>query len=101
VSKRKKIAKKIDVDYLAQLGNLTLSKKEKSLYEKQLGKAVKYIKILKEIKTRGVEPVAQVTRLENVFFPDQVDKSLTQKQALSNASKQRKGYFVTQRIKWE
>jgi len=92
---------KLNIEYLAQLVNLTLGKKEKKLFQKQLQDSVDYIKVLRELKVDGVSPVAQVTKSMNIYNSDKVVKSLTQKQALSGASKKERGYFVTKRIKWE
>ena len=93
--------KRLDIEYLAQLGNLSMTKKEKILFLRQLEDSVSYVEILKELDVGKVSPVAQVTKSVNVYRSDKVERSLSQKQALDNASKKKKGYFVTNRIKWE
>ncbi|MBL7078433.1 Asp-tRNA(Asn)/Glu-tRNA(Gln) amidotransferase subunit GatC [Candidatus Shapirobacteria bacterium] len=93
--------KKLDLDYLTQLGNLPLTRKEKKLFQKQLEDSISYVEILKELDVNKIEPAVQVTKLINVYRSDKAGKPLSQKQALSNAAKVKGGYFVTKRIKWE
>jgi len=83
-----------DVQHIAKLANLHLTKKEVRKFQKQLSETLDYIKILDELDTSKVEPTSQVTGKFNQFREDKVERSFTQKQALSNAKKTHKGYFV-------
>ena len=69
---------------------------EEKTLEKGFEQTLKVIDQLNELDTSQVKPTSQVTGLTNVWREDKVDKSrmLTQKQALSNAKKTHKGYFV-------
>ena len=89
---------KDEVNHIAKLANLKISPEETRLFQKQLSETLSYINKLNKLDTKNVKPTNQVTGLENVFREDEVLPSLTQKEALSNAKKTYKGYFVTKRI---
>ena len=73
-----------DVSHIAKLANLPLTEEEKKKFEKQLEETLSYI--------------SQVTGLENVERDDITTPSLTQEQALKNAPKTEKGFFVVESI---
>lgn len=55
-----------DVKKIAKLARLHLSEKEVKKFTEQLGGILKYAEILKEVDTEGIEPIAQITHLQNV-----------------------------------
>ena len=63
---------KEEVEKIALLARLGLSKEEKAIYAKQLSSILEYIEQLKAVDTAGVEMTAQVTGLENVMRDDMV-----------------------------
>lgn len=85
---------KSQVKHIAKLANLHLTEKEGRKFQKQLSETLDYIKILDELDTKNVEPTSQVTGKVNQFREDKVEKSFSQKEALSNAKKTYKGHFV-------
>ena len=89
---------KFDIAHVAKLANLSLTDEEKSKFEKQLEETVDYIEGLSEVDTQGVEPISQVTGLENITREDEVTPSLSQEQALKNAKSTHKGYFKVKGI---
>ena len=91
---------KVDVKHLAKLAQMEVTEKEEKTLEKGFEQTLKVIDQLSELDTSQVKPTSQVTGLTNVWREDKVDKSrmLTQKQALSNAKKTYKGYFVVPAI---
>ena len=91
---------KVDVKHLAKLAQMEVTEKEEKTLEKGFEQTLKVIDQLNELDTSQVKPTSQVTGLTNVWREDKVDKSrmLTQKQALSNAKKTYKGYFVVPAI---
>lgn len=89
---------KIDVSHVAKLANLPLSDDEKKKFEKQLDETLEHIKQLDEVDTEGVQITPQVTKLENVLGEDIVKPSLTQEEALKNASDTYKGFFKVKAI---
>lgn len=89
---------KIDVKHIAKLANLNVSEKDAPLYEKQLSEVLNYIDRLNEVDVTGVEPTGQVTGLENISRTDEARKSLSQKQALSEARHKHEGLFMVKGI---
>ena len=61
---------KQEVAKIAKLARIDLSDEELEKYRADLNKVLGYIEILKTVDTEGVEPLAQVTGLENVFRDD-------------------------------
>ena len=90
----------IDVQHLAQLAQLSLSPKEQADLKKQLTETIKYINVLQELELNSIPPTSQVTGQKNIARLDQARPYLTQKEALVNAAQQKKGYFVSRRIRW-
>lgn len=84
---------KIDVSHIAKLANLPLSKEEKEKFEKQLTETLSYIEELNQIDTKQLKTTPQVTELENILREDIVTASLTQEQALQNATSKHNGFF--------
>ncbi|MCK5319782.1 Asp-tRNA(Asn)/Glu-tRNA(Gln) amidotransferase subunit GatC [Candidatus Parcubacteria bacterium] len=65
-----KLIKK-DIQHIANLARLDLSDQELDTYGKQLSDILGYIEQLQEVDTKGVEPTAQVTGLENSWREDE------------------------------
>jgi aspartyl-tRNA(Asn)/glutamyl-tRNA(Gln) amidotransferase subunit C len=84
---------KLNVTHIATLANLPLTTKEEKNLGEQLTETLNYIEMLQEIDTAKIQPTAQVTGLENVTRDDVSTQSLSQKQALSNTTKQYNGFF--------
>lgn len=89
---------KIDIAHVAKLANLTLTPGEEKTFEKQLSEVVNYVSKLDELDTKKVEPIAQITGLKNVNRADESAPSLTQQEALKNASKTHNGFFEVEGI---
>ncbi len=85
---------KIDIAHFGKLANLSLKSNEQKSFEKQLSSILEHIEKLTEIATTNIEETSQVTGLTNITRLDEVEKSLSQKEALSNAKKTEKGSFV-------
>ena len=64
------ISKK-EVKHIAELARIRLSEKEKEKMTRELGAILGYIDKLKEVDTEGVEPIAHITGLEDVFRKDE------------------------------
>lgn len=63
-----------EVERIAELARLELSRGEKNKLAKELDSIFEYIKKLNEVDTVNVEPTAQVTGLEDVFRKDEASK---------------------------
>ncbi len=86
------------VKKVAQLANLPISEEDESKFANQLSAILDYIDQLNQVNTDGVEPTFNVTGLENVLQADEVKPSLSQKDAISNGSETKDGYFVTKGV---
>lgn len=88
------------VSQIASLAKLSLSKEEKEKLTSGFNKTLEIINELFRVDVSKVSPVYQVTNLENVLREDIVDeeKMLSQDEALSQAKRKYKGYFVVNQI---
>lgn len=84
------------VQHVADLATIPLSKNELAPLAKAFSDTLNVIENLQELDTLNVEPVHQVTGLENITRSDEVDQAgmFTQAQALANAHQTYQGYIV-------
>lgn len=89
-----------DVDHVAKLANLKITKQEIQKFRKQLSKVIAYVEELNEVDTSKVAPTHQTTGLENIKRKDNIHTGtvLDQKKALSGTEKTHNGYFVVPRV---
>jgi aspartyl-tRNA(Asn)/glutamyl-tRNA(Gln) amidotransferase subunit C len=76
-----------DVEKVSLLARLQLTPDEMEEMTDHLGKIVGYVELLRELDTRGVEPMAHAMDLVNVFADDTLLPGLDREQALANAPK--------------
>lgn len=60
-----------EVRKIARLARLGLTDQEVDKFSKQLSDILGHAKMLNEVDTEGVEPIAQITGLTNVTFTDE------------------------------
>lgn len=86
----------IDVSHIAKLAKLPLKKGEEEKFKNQLESILEYVGQIAKVDTKLVSSRGQVTVEENRFREDKViaDRMLTQKEALGQAKKTHKGFFV-------
>ena len=89
-----------DVRYVARLGRLELNNEEVSVYAEQMKKILDYFKLLDEIDTRGIEPMAHVQPLQNILREDIVTKCSCRDSVLSASPQSENGLFKVPPI-WE
>jgi aspartyl-tRNA(Asn)/glutamyl-tRNA(Gln) amidotransferase subunit C len=87
-----------DVDHVARLARLHLSDDEAETLRAQLSKILEHAARVTALDTEGVEATSHAIALSNVFRPDEVAPSLTQKEALANAPLPESGHFRVPRI---
>jgi len=61
---------KKEVEHIAELARIELTEKGKDKMTKELEAVLSYVGKLKEVNTEGVEPVAHITGLTDVFRKD-------------------------------
>ncbi len=59
-----------EVKRIAKLARLKLNEEETNKFSRQLSDILSHAKMLDEVNTDDVEPIAQITGLENISFPD-------------------------------
>ena len=94
----KRLTSTIDINHTAKLANLNLSPAEKKTFDAQLSKVLDYINKLNQVDTKDVLPIGQITGLENVTRDDTPAPSLSQDDALKNASRTHNGFFEVDAI---
>ena len=87
-----------EVLHVANLARLSLAPEEIELFTRQLNDILAYVEKLQELDTAGVEPLAHVIPVFNVFREDAVRESLNRDAALDNAPAREEGAFVVPRI---
>ncbi|MFZ5424866.1 MAG: Asp-tRNA(Asn)/Glu-tRNA(Gln) amidotransferase subunit GatC [Patescibacteria group bacterium] len=93
----RKVISTEEVEYIAKLSNLSLSKSEIEEFSKLLTDTLSYIDVLEELDTSNIAGTYQVTGLTNVFQTDN-NATLTHEEALFNANKEINGMFVTDAV---
>ncbi len=91
-------ATELDLQHVAHLARLNLTKEEEQKFSAQLGQILGYIAKLNELDVSQVEPTAHAVPLVNVTRPDEIRPSLSNEQALRNAPASANGLFVVPKI---
>lgn len=86
-----------EVKRMAILSNLDVSGQEEKLVL-LFSDTLKHLEVLDELDTSEVSETNQVTGLTNVFQDEKNFKTLTTKEALSNAKEQSNGLFATKAV---
>jgi len=82
-----------EIEHIAKLARIELSGAELEKFRADLNKVLGYIEVLKTVDTDGVEPLAQVTGLQNVFRKDEAVESPLTKEIIDNAP-EKVGRFI-------
>ncbi len=86
------------VKKVAKLADLELTENEVAKLGDQLSDTLEFVEKLKEIDTEKVEPTHSVTGLVNIMRDDETEASLSQEEALQNATIKENGYFKVKAI---
>lgn len=88
-----------DVQKLARLSRLQLSKNEIAQFKDELGAIVGYVEQLQKVDVTGLVPTSQVTGLTDVVRADEViNYGVSQKDLLKNAPKTEANQFKVKRM---
>lgn len=82
-----------EVERVAGLARLELSREEKKKFARQLNEILLYMEKLDELDTDKAEPLTQVLPLGNVLRKDEPRSGLSQEEALKNAPEKKDGLF--------
>ena len=78
---------------VAQIARINLTEEEAKKFAKDLQNVLEAFETLESVDTKGIKPSFQPIEIKNVLREDTVEKSLTQKEALSNTKNKESGYF--------
>ena len=87
-----------DVEKIANLARLDLREGEAVSYGTQLSNILGYIEKLNELDTGDIAPTSHVGGLKNVTRPDEIEKPLSNDEALSNAPDPSNGFYRVPKI---
>lgn len=73
------------VEKVSLLSRLLLSEEELDKMTTQLGDILKYMELLAEVDTSGIEPMAHALEVSDVLRDDELRASLDREEALANA----------------
>ena len=94
---RKKISGK-EVNHVAKLAQLSLSKSESRLYQNDLNVVLQHFEALQGLDTEKVVPMSHVLELKNVWREDKPGKEKEKDPLLSNAPMKERNYFKVPKI---
>jgi aspartyl-tRNA(Asn)/glutamyl-tRNA(Gln) amidotransferase subunit C len=86
------------VEKVAHLARLELSESEKQDMIQDMSKILDFMAKLNELDTTGVEPLIYMTDGANVLREDVVKQEITHEEALENAPKHDKDYFLVAKV---
>jgi len=86
------------VRHIGHLSRLDLSEEEVARFGHQLSSILDYVDQLNEVNVDGVEPSAHALEVHNVYRDDDVGKSFTTEQALSNAPEHDASFFKVPKV---
>ena len=89
---------RIDVDKIARLSNLKLSREEKVTIAQDLNTIIAFADQLSQVDTTGVAATAHVIPTYNVFRPDTPEALFDRENLLENAKTKADGYITVPRV---
>jgi len=89
-----------NVTHIAKLANIPVSPDEAINMAEGFNTTISVVDNLFKINVKGIQPAYQVTGLENVMREDEInlDRQLSQDQALMNAKRTHNGFFVVDQV---
>ena len=95
---KKRYLSKKEVEHIARLAHIELSKEEKDLFMEQFDDILDYFKKIDKVNTEEVQPTYHVLDLMNVYREDKASPSLSIEEAVKNAPKKEKKFLKAPRI---
>ncbi len=88
----------LDIEYVARLARINLTKEEKGTFSKDLGKILDHFKELQELNTQGVLPMTGGTSLSNVMRKDEVLEREEAGKGVNQFPEDKDGYLKVQKV---
>ena len=86
------------VNEISHLARLEFNEEAKSEILNDINRMLSFIGKLNELDTDNVEPLIYMTNERNVLRKDEVEHTITQKEALKNAPKKDSDYFRAPKV---
>jgi aspartyl-tRNA(Asn)/glutamyl-tRNA(Gln) amidotransferase subunit C len=86
------------VEILAHLARLEFDEKGKQAIIHDLNRMLAFVEKLNELDTKDVEPLIYMSEENNILREDEVEVSISQKEALLNAPKKDSDYFKVPKV---
>lgn len=83
---------------IAELARLEIDALDLPKFQTGLSQVLEYVDELKKVDTEGILELAQVTGLENVFRPDEVQQLTPPEELFENTSEVKDGYIKVKAI---
>jgi aspartyl-tRNA(Asn)/glutamyl-tRNA(Gln) amidotransferase subunit C len=87
-----------EVEHVAHLARLNLNRQELEKMTVQLDNILSYMAKLDELDTQNIKPMTHAFSISNAFRDDDVQHSLSRKEALANSPKHNGECFIVPRI---
>lgn len=87
-----------EVEHVALLARLELDDNEKRLFAQQLNSILEYVDKLNELDTDGVEPLAHILPVYNIFRKDEIKPGSSREEILANAPLVEDGQYKVPKI---
>jgi len=85
-------------DKLAKLSKLEFNEEEKGEIMEDLQNMLNFIEQVKEVDTKGVEPLIHINETSNNFREDIGKHLITKKEALLNAPEKNEDFFLVPKV---
>jgi len=86
---------KQEVQHIAKLARIAITKKKEEKYEKELSSILDYFDLLKKVDVKKVEPTSHSFSVKNVFREDLAKKQAKEKNdKLLKAMSEKKGRYL-------
>jgi aspartyl-tRNA(Asn)/glutamyl-tRNA(Gln) amidotransferase subunit C len=82
-----------EVEHIAELARLRLTKDEKARYREQLSDILEYAARLQAVDTSGIPPTSSVLPARSVLREDEAHSGLSPEELLRNAPETERGQF--------
>ena len=87
-----------EVIHIADLSRIKLNDSEKERYSQDLTSILEFVDQLNEIETDKIEPIMNITGLENVMDEDRAKQDPAAEKIIQNAPDAKDGYFRVKKV---
>ncbi|MCK4745074.1 Asp-tRNA(Asn)/Glu-tRNA(Gln) amidotransferase subunit GatC [Candidatus Parcubacteria bacterium] len=74
-----------EIKHIAKLARLELTAEEEEKFSRQISSILEYVEKINKLDTKGIEPISQITGLENAVREDDIIDSVIQSDILKSA----------------